>query len=144
MHEPAIYKMEKTFLDWNYLNLPFYIQAFLNFGGFDFWDFRFNAVYNSILFSSPLVLLSNLNLRSFCFLRCPYNNSVNQGMPVIWLCPQPDKVSYLKWKHVSHSKFCFPEFITVAPQLLYSMNSAKLLAIKNYLDGSLDSRHISS
>ena len=26
------------------------------------------AVYNSILFSSPLVLLSNLDLRGFCFL----------------------------------------------------------------------------
>ena len=29
--------------------------------------FRFTAVYNSIIFSSTLVLLSNLNLRSFCF-----------------------------------------------------------------------------
>ena len=59
------------------------IQAFLNFRGFDFLDFRFNAVYNSILFSSPLVLLSNLNLR-FCFrfFLCPHINSVNRGMPV--------------------------------------------------------------
>ena len=38
------------------------VQAFL-----DFRDFRFNAVYNSILFSSPLVLLSNLDLRGFRF-----------------------------------------------------------------------------
>ena len=38
------------------------IQAFL-----DFHDFRSNAVYNSILFSSPLALLSNLDLRSFRF-----------------------------------------------------------------------------
>ena len=43
------------------------IQAFLDFRGFDFRDFRFTAVYNSILFSSPLVLLSNLDLRGFCF-----------------------------------------------------------------------------
>ena len=45
----------------------FKVQAFLDFGGFDFGDFRFNAVYNSILFSSPLVLLSNLDLLGFCF-----------------------------------------------------------------------------
>ena len=45
------------------------IQAFLNFRGFDFRDFRFNAVYNSILFASPLVLISNLKFRGFCFLR---------------------------------------------------------------------------
>ena len=34
------------------------VQAFLDFLGFDFRNFRFTAVYNSILFSSPLVLLS--------------------------------------------------------------------------------------
>ena len=45
----------------------FLIQAFLDFFGFDFCGFRFTAVYNSILFSSPLVLLSNLDLRGFCF-----------------------------------------------------------------------------
>ena len=38
------------------------LQAFL-----DFRNFRFTAVYNSILFSSALVLLSNLDLRSFYF-----------------------------------------------------------------------------
>ena len=38
------------------------VQAFL-----DFWDFRFNLVYNSILFSSPLVTLSNPDLQGFCF-----------------------------------------------------------------------------
>ena len=43
------------------------IQAFLDFCGFDFRGFRFTAVYNSILFFSPLVLLSNLDLWSFCF-----------------------------------------------------------------------------
>ena len=43
------------------------LQAFLNFRGFAFRDFRFNAVYNSILFFSPLVLLSNLDFRGFCF-----------------------------------------------------------------------------
>ena len=42
-------------------------QAFLNFLSFDFGDFQFNKVYNSILFSSPLLLLSNLNLPSFRF-----------------------------------------------------------------------------
>ena len=40
----------------------FVIQAFL-----DFRNFQFNAVYNSILFSSPLVLLSNLDLRGFFY-----------------------------------------------------------------------------
>jgi hypothetical protein len=48
---------------WNWMIL----QAFLDFRGFDFRDFRFTAVYNSILFSSPLVLLRNLTLLGFCF-----------------------------------------------------------------------------
>ena len=61
------------------------IQAFLDFCGFDFRNFRFNEVYNSILFSSPLVLLSNLDLHGFWFpwfFICPHINSVNQGIPV--------------------------------------------------------------
>ena len=56
------------------------LQAFL-----DFRNFRFNVVYNSIIFSSPLVLLSNLDLRRFWFSRffmCPHINSVKRGMPV--------------------------------------------------------------
>ena len=65
-----------------------YVQAFLDFRGFNFRDFQFKAVYNSILFSSPLVLLSNLDLCCFCFpcfFMCPHINSVNQGMPVYQL-----------------------------------------------------------
>ena len=66
--------------------LEFPSQAFLNFQGFNFGNFPFNLVYNSILFSSPLVLLSNLDLRGFC-LRGLYfvspHNRVNWGMPVI-------------------------------------------------------------
>ena len=62
------------------------LQAFLDFHGFDFRGFRFTVVYKSILFSSPLVLPSNLDLRGFCFRvffnLCPHINSVNQGMPV--------------------------------------------------------------
>ena len=50
----------------------FILQAFLDFCGFDFRDFRFNAVCNSIIFSSPLVLLCNLDLRGFCFLHFFY------------------------------------------------------------------------
>ena len=53
---------------------------------FDFCNFQFNEVYNLILFSYPLVLLSNLNLRGFrylCFFMCPHIKSVNQGMPVL-------------------------------------------------------------
>jgi hypothetical protein len=60
------------------------VQAFLDFRGFDFRNFGFNVIYNSILFSSPLVLLSNLDLRGFCFpgfFMCPHINSVNRGMP---------------------------------------------------------------
>ena len=30
------------------------VQAFIDFRGFDFRNFQFNAVYDSILFSSPL------------------------------------------------------------------------------------------
>ena len=48
------------------------VQAFLDFHGFDFRNFQFNAFYNSILFSSPLVLLSNLDLRGFSFPRFFY------------------------------------------------------------------------
>ena len=33
----------------------FVIQAFLDFRSFDFRNFQFNAVYNSILFPSPLL-----------------------------------------------------------------------------------------
>ena len=43
------------------------LQAFLDFCGFHFRSFWFTVVYNSILFSSPLVLLSNLYLRGFSF-----------------------------------------------------------------------------
>ena len=62
------------------------IQAFLDFRGFDFRDFQFNAAYISILFSSPLVLLSNIDLRGFCFrvfCVCPHINSVNREMPAL-------------------------------------------------------------
>ena len=45
------------------------VQAFLDFRGFDVHDFQFNAVYNSILFSSPLVQLSHLDLRDFLLTR---------------------------------------------------------------------------
>ena len=41
--------------------------SFLTFRSFEFRNFWFTMVYNSILFSSPLVLLSNLNLPGFCF-----------------------------------------------------------------------------
>ena len=59
------------------------VQAFLDFRGFNFHNFRFNAVYNSILFSSPVVL-SNLELRCFYFrvFLSPHINSVYRGMPV--------------------------------------------------------------
>ena len=62
------------------------VQAFLNFHGFDIHDFQFTAIYNSILFFSPLVLLSKLDLQGFRFphlFMCPLNNSVNRGIPVL-------------------------------------------------------------
>ena len=43
------------------------LQAFLDFRGFDFRDFRFTVVYDSIPFFPPLVLLSNFDLHGFCF-----------------------------------------------------------------------------
>jgi hypothetical protein len=58
---PELIKLWKRRLKGNW------IQAFLDFRGFDFRNFLFNAAYNSILFSSPLVLLSNLDLCGFCF-----------------------------------------------------------------------------
>ena len=55
------------------------VQALLYFHSFDFSNFRFTEVDNSILFSSPLELLSNLNLRGFRlgFFMCPHINSLN-------------------------------------------------------------------
>jgi hypothetical protein len=57
------------------------VQAFLDFRAFDFRNFRFTTVYNSILFSYP----SYLDLRGFFFRNffvSPHINSGNQGMPV--------------------------------------------------------------
>ena len=76
---------QKTYAMAKPAHLQHNIQAFLDFHGFNFRDFQFNAVYNSILFSSPLVLLSNLDLRGFRFppfFLCPHINGVNRGMPV--------------------------------------------------------------
>ena len=50
-----------------YLYATFLLQTFLDFCGFNFCHFWFTMVYNSILFSSPLVLLNNLNSCGFCF-----------------------------------------------------------------------------
>ena len=49
--------------------MPSWVQVSLieDFRGFHFRGFRFTTVYNSILISSPLLLLSNLDLRGFCF-----------------------------------------------------------------------------
>ena len=47
-----------------YIGIPW---EFLDFCGFNFRDFGFTTVYNSILFSSPLVLLGHHDLRGFCF-----------------------------------------------------------------------------
>ena len=61
------------------------VQAFLDFRGFgfDFDDFRFKAVYNSILFSSSSVLPPRLTRFLLpLFFKCPHINSVNEGMPV--------------------------------------------------------------
>ena len=43
------------------------VQAFFDFRSFDFRDFQFNTIYCSILFLSLLGILSNLDLRGFCF-----------------------------------------------------------------------------
>ena len=45
---------------WNGLMGRLGIQAFLDYRGFNFRDFRSTAVYNSILFSSPLVLVTSI------------------------------------------------------------------------------------
>ena len=65
----------------NWAKINYGVQVFLYFCSFDICDFGFNAVYNSILFSSPLVLLRNLDLCGFCFpqffLCVSHINSVN-------------------------------------------------------------------
>ena len=43
------------------------LQTFLDFCGLAFHNFWFTKVYNSILFSFPLVLPSNLDLHGCCF-----------------------------------------------------------------------------
>ena len=76
---PTYYNTHKVILVM--LKHVFYkIQALLHFIGYDFCNFQFNAVYYSIPFSSPLVLLSNLNLR--WFFMCPHLESINRGMLV--------------------------------------------------------------
>ena len=77
-------------------------QFFLDFCSFHFLIFRFNAVYNSILFSSPLGLLSNLDLRCFSFphfFMCPHINSVIRGMPVSKMVKEEIEI-FLKQKMV--------------------------------------------
>ena len=64
------------------------VQAFLNFHCFNFLDFQFSAVYDSILFFSPLVTLIYAVFASAVFLLCPHINSVNRGMPVQIFQPQ--------------------------------------------------------
>ena len=76
-----------TIMNFKIWQLKITVQAFLDFCGFDFCNFWFNSVYNSILFSFPLVLVSNLDLHRSHFLQffmCPHINSVNRGMPVRW------------------------------------------------------------
>ena len=53
-------------------NIIFEIQAFIDFRSFEFRNFWFTVVYNSILFSFPLVLLSSLDLRGIHFPRFVY------------------------------------------------------------------------
>ena len=71
--------------------------------------FDFKAVYNSILFSSPyLVLLSNLNLCSFWSPRCPHIKSVNQGMPVFGFRASSHKKNLeLYLEHMQHTDKLF-------------------------------------
>ena len=68
------------------------LQILIDFHGLDFRDIPFKAVYNSILFSSPLVRKATLIYTVFAFYSlfvCPHINSVNQKMPavsnVLWL-----------------------------------------------------------
>ena len=63
------------------------VQAFLNFRSFNFRNFRFNAVYDSIHLSSPLVLLSNLG---FCILR------VFLRVPALSIAMDADDYFYVK------------------------------------------------
>ena len=72
---------------WNLGNIDItrYIQAFLDFRGFDFCNFWINAGYNSIPFSSSLILLSTSIYTVFAFRgfsMCPHINSVNLEMSV--------------------------------------------------------------
>ena len=57
------------------------------FPGFRIRNYRFNAVYNSILFSSPLVLLLVTSIyavfASTILFLCPH---INRGMPVSLFC----------------------------------------------------------
>ena len=94
------------------------VQAFLDFHSFNFRNFWFNMVYNSILFSSLLLPLSNLDFQGFCFpgfFMCPYNNSVNRGMPVLVNL----MVRIFGWGHGrnlwSSAKYCIVEAVRIFP-----------------------------
>ena len=57
----SFYNIWQCFHVYMMRRLKLKIQAFLDFRSFHFRNFRFNAVYISILFSSPLVLCKDLS-----------------------------------------------------------------------------------
>ena len=90
---------------------------------FDFCNFWFNVVYNSILFSSPLVLLSNLDFLSFrfpLFFMCPHINSVNQGMPVF--CADSIFYSFQFWVKVEFNSVFTILFLKNSSRFHYHLN----------------------
>ena len=95
------------------------VQTFLDFHSFDFCNFQFTAVHNSILFSSPLVLLKVISIYAVfasAFFLCPHINNINQGMPVfiysLNLYPSQDKE--YNFTHIvfteDHIHWCYSTF----------------------------------
>ena len=74
---------------------------------FDFRNFWFNEIYNSILFSFPLVLLlvlSNFDFTEFslsAFFMCPHISSINWGIPVVRSWPYSTYLFLRKMLNIS-------------------------------------------
>ena len=66
---------------------PSHVSDFL---GFASPNFCCNVVYKSILFSSPLVLLSNLDLCGFCFRGFLFVSCTQLGNQMVPVKSQPD------------------------------------------------------
>ena len=95
-----------------------------------FLDFRFNVVYNSILFSSPLVLLCNLDFYAVFsfrgFFMCPHINIVNRAI---------FKLQYSNFSGYSRQEILVrtKELMAAYPEKMDVSNWSCLYTMDNYI-----------